>query len=176
MAILKAPAEPQEISGTANAWDIIESQLGSPLPKDYKDFVNAFGTGSINGFIVVLNPFSSNKFANLLERGQLELEAYATLKTEFPQYYTHDVYPASDGLLPFAITDNGDVFYWQTLRAPEYWRVIAYEARGPEYYIFNGPMTDFISALLTQSIECRFLPRNLTHHAPYFRCANQANH
>jgi hypothetical protein len=138
------------------------------LPEDYKGFIQAFGSGTINSFLVVLNPFSSNKYINLLQRGRMELDAYATSKKGFPQYYVHDIYPLQGGLLPFGGTDNGEVLYWNTTGTPENWSVVTYESRGPKYFTFGGNMTDFLTRLLTKTIECDVLPRSFPSTAPVF--------
>ena len=91
--ILSPPVDPQEVALTDD-WEAIEKQLSTPLPKDYKAFVRAYGTGTINHFIVVYNPFSRNKFVRLVERGQRLLQSLATLISDFPEYYPHVVYPA----------------------------------------------------------------------------------
>lgn len=42
--------------------------LGMILPLDYKKFINKYGTGSINDFIWILNPFSENENLNLIKK------------------------------------------------------------------------------------------------------------
>lgn len=165
--ILQPPLDPQEVA-TSNDWDAIEKQLSTPLPEDYKAFVRAYGTGTIDRFIVVFNPFSSNSFVNLVERSRHQLQALAESIGAFPQYYVDVVYPSPGGLLPFAATDNGEIFYWQTTGSPEQWTVRVFESRGPKCCDFNGPMTDFLHALLTRSIECDVLPRGFPSHRPAF--------
>ena len=171
--ILSPPVDPQEVALTDD-WEAIEKQLSTPLPKDYKAFVRAYGTGTINHFIVVYNPFSRNKFVRLVERGQRLLQSLATLISDFPEYYPHVVYPAPGGLLPFAGTDNGDVFYWQTIGTPEKWTVRVLESRGPDYYDFAGQMTDFLESLLTKSIQCDVLPQSFPFDRPVFEPIGQS--
>jgi len=165
--VLQPPLKPQEVTATDD-WEAIEKQLSTPLPEDYKSFVRTYGTGTINRFIVVFNPFSANKFVNLVERGRLELQALASLAADFPQYYPLLLYPSPGGLLPFAATDNGDIIHWRTIGTPEQWTVTVGESRGPKYYDFCGQMTDFLEALLTRSIECDVLPRSFPSHRPVF--------
>lgn len=167
-AVLSPPAEPRETRLGA-AWDGIEKRLGTRLPSDYTAFVETYGSGSIDEFLVVLNPFASNRNINLLECGRLRSQAYAELRARFPEMYVHDVYPAPGGLLPFAITDNGNVFYWKTAGEPNTWTVVAYEGRGPQFYEFPGGMTDFLAALLTRSIVLEVLPADFPSEAVTFR-------
>lgn len=58
----------------------MEKNLGMILPLDYKKFINKYGTGSINDFIWILNPFSENENLNLIKKGHVIREAYAYSK------------------------------------------------------------------------------------------------
>jgi hypothetical protein len=162
------PPKPREVGGSED-WKAVEAQLGTPLPEDYRAFIVAFGTGTIDGFMMVFNPFSANRFVNLIERGRAELEAYVEVfqppagspfltggarKTELP----HPVYPSPGGLLPFAGTDNGEIFFWKTAGAPDQWTTVVYAARGPEYFEYPGGMTDLLGALLSRTTTCSVLP------------------
>lgn len=167
-AVLQPPQEPREVPADNEAWKSVEDRLGTRLPQDYKAFIELFGTGSTGGFIWVFNPFSSNKHVNLIEHGRLELGGLASLKEEFPQDYVHDAYPTPGGLLPFAVTDNGDMLHWKTVGEPDHWTVIVYESRGPKYYGFDGSMTDFLASVLTRSVACDVFPPDFPGDHPTF--------
>ncbi len=141
-AVLPPPLNPPEVLD-ADAWEGAERQLGTRLPADFKAFVNTYGTGRIDDFLVVFNPFSSNRFVNLIERGRSDLEGMAMLKQGFPQSYPFDVYPAPGGLLPCAATDNGNILYWRTVGVPEQWPIVVYESRGPSYCISGVQLRSF---------------------------------
>ena len=51
-------------------------------------------------------------------------------------------------LLPWAITDNGDVLYWRTAGDPDEWIVTINEGRGPEWHEYPGGTADFLVAWL----------------------------
>ena len=54
-------AVPKTTSGNDNSdWDALPAGLGKRLPNVYKEFVSIYGTGSIGGFLWVLNPFYPN--------------------------------------------------------------------------------------------------------------------
>jgi len=150
-------------------WKVVEEQLGTGLPEDYKRFLEVFGIGTINGFLVVLVPRSSNQHVDLLKRGRSELEAYETSKREFPTYYRDDIYPIPGGILPFAVTDNGEVLYWRTVGSPERWTVTVYESRGPKKVDFNGGMTEFLVAVLSGKVGCDVLPQGFSKSPPVFK-------
>jgi hypothetical protein len=50
--------------GLPSQWNDIELILGTPLPGDYKAFINAYGTGYFNDLFHVFNPFSGSDRAN----------------------------------------------------------------------------------------------------------------
>src|ERR1700677_407805 len=147
--LLHPPVMPEETKGD-RTWAEVENQLGTRLPEDYKLFVGSFGTGSINRFITVFNPFSSNRFINLIERGRLDLEGLGGLREKFPQQYVHERFPLPGGFLPVASTDNGEIFYWKTNGDAEQWTVVVYESRGPNYFSFSGSITEFLASLLSR--------------------------
>lgn len=40
-------------------WDIIENKMNFKFPQDYKEFIDIYGEGGINGFLWILSPFSN---------------------------------------------------------------------------------------------------------------------
>ena len=168
IAILAPPPEPQE-AGRESEWARVEHELGVRLPEDYKKFVQIYGSGMIDGFVVVLNPFSANRNINLIEAGRLDREALAELRAGYPDDYRHDLYPAPGGLLPFAITDNANVFYWNTNGEPDRWTVVVYEGRGPAYCEFGRGMSDVLAGLLARTVRFDVLPRDFPSAKPVFQ-------
>lgn len=65
-SLLPRPAQPSE-QGSTSQWASVTSKLGGPLPTDYMQFIDHYGSGTINSFLTVFNPFSANPHVNLLE-------------------------------------------------------------------------------------------------------------
>jgi hypothetical protein len=166
MAVLPPPEKPREVS---DDWEAVEKELGTPLPEDYKEFIRVYGSGSIDKFLVVFNPFSANEFVNLLDGGLSHLGAFATIAAQFPQYFPQPIFPSPGGILTFARTDNGDALYWVTSGPPEQWTVTVFESRGDEHFDFDGSMTEFLVALLTRSIQCSVFPEDFPSEEVAFR-------
>lgn len=143
---------------TKEEWDEIELKLGIKLPTDYKQFINRYGVGSINDFLWVLNPFTQNSNLNLIEKGKEIREAYDISKNEFPEDFMHDVFPSNGGLLPCAITDNGDEIYWLTSNIVDEWNIIVYESRSSDYYEYNVGLAEFLYKILAKELECSAFP------------------
>lgn len=143
---------------TKEKWDEIEFILGIKLPTDYKKFINTYGVGSIGEFLVVLNPFTQNMNLNLIEKGKEIREAYIVSKNAFPEDFTHNVFPTEGGLLPCAITDNGDEIYWLTSNIGDEWHIVVYESRSASYYEYNMGLAEFLYKILTKEVECFAFP------------------
>jgi hypothetical protein len=170
--ILSSPESPREAHGD---WQAIERTLGATLPTDYHDFIEAFGSGKIDDFIVILNPFSSNRFNNLVQRANRDMDDFRQSKSKFPQYYPHDVFPNPGGLLPVGSTDNGDLICWETKGPSDEWSIVVYDTRAADHSSHDGPITNFITALLNTSVRCPVFPRDFPSNSPSFTPAGQVN-
>ncbi|MEI7768003.1 MAG: SMI1/KNR4 family protein [Phycisphaerae bacterium] len=158
-AILPVPPSPVETH--RRPWSAVEQEVGTQLPDDYKAFIEQYGSGRISEFIWVLNPFSSNQFINVCGQMVALLGALAALARDFGVPCPYPLFPHSGGLLPFAVTDNGDVLYWVTHGDPNTWRVVVNEARGPKYEEFALNATDFLAGILTHRVNCTVFPESL---------------
>jgi SMI1-KNR4 cell-wall len=157
LAILTPPPAPAE-TPPREGWHEVESRIGTALPGDYKAFVERYGTGSIDSFLWIFNPFSRNEHVNLIAQVQTQLDALRALRDEFGEDLPYSLYPDDGGLLPFAATDNGDVLHWKTEGTPDEWTVVVNDSRAPEYEEFRSGLTDFLSNLLTRAEACRIFP------------------
>ena len=64
---ISAPEKPVENKEVVD-WKVIEKQIGTKLPRDYKKFIEIYGTGWISNFLWIFNPFSINKYLNMINR------------------------------------------------------------------------------------------------------------
>jgi hypothetical protein len=158
-AILPPPPTPVEAHG--KTWSVVEQEIGTQLPDDYKIFIDQYGSGRINGFIWVFNPFASGRFINLGRQIVDRLGALETLARDFGEQCPYPCFPQKGGLLPFAATDNGDVIYWITDGDPNAWRVAVNQARGPKYEEFSLNATGFLAGILTHKTKCTVFPKSL---------------
>jgi hypothetical protein len=138
------------------------------LPSDYKAFIERYGSGTIDHFLWVLNPFSANKNANLLEQRESILNAVRELKKDWPDQHPYNLFPEPSGLLPFGGSDNGDMVFWLTDGEPDEWRVVVNAARDPEYDRFDCNMTDFLAGILTRRIRSIVFPDGFPSPQPVF--------
>ena len=139
-------------AGTPATWDEVEARLGKRLPADYKAFIDRYGTGSIGDFLWVLTPATENPFLNFFEKGNVMLDGYRQLRASWPREYPHTAYPEEGGLLPWAVSDNGDELYWLTEGDPDQWPTVIV-SRGVPHEEYRMPMGDFLAGLITRRIE-----------------------
>jgi hypothetical protein len=143
------------------AFTAVESRISLLLPDDYKRLVCAFGTGSWKSFLWVLNPFSSNRFLNLLEKEQHQLDAERTIRAQWPKNVPFALYPEPGGLFPWALTDNGDRLYWLTKGNPDEWTTVIFESRGPEYDCHELSCCDLLRRWVGGELEISVFPDDI---------------
>jgi hypothetical protein len=169
-AVLPPPAGPVETPRRgAEDWAAVEGGLGTPLPPDYKAFVEGYGTGAIDDFLWVFNPFSANEHANLISQTKVRLDSLRSLRDEFQLDIRYELFPAGGGLLPFGATANGDVLFWETAGEPQDWAVIVGESRASEYESFGSNMTGFLHDILSRKEVSRIFPEDFPTASPVFK-------
>lgn len=162
------PPELKKEASRADEWISVESTIGTELPSDYKEFIDLYGSGSIDRFLTIFDPFSRNENTNLLDAIRTKLEALRELQDEFQSERKYAIFPEPGGLLPFGGTDNGDVLFWKTSGKPEAWSVVINESRAPEYEEFSSCMTDFLVGVLTRTVRSSILPQAFPNPNPAF--------
>jgi len=170
--VLEPPEEPNEAPRPED-WSAVEERLGTPLPGDYKTFIEAYGTGRIDNFLWVYNPFAANENLNLLKEVQEVGEIYAELGRgghETPPPF----FPSPGGLLPLGATDNGDFLFWKVSGPPDTWTIVVNESRAPEYEEFDGGLSAFLVAILNGGFTSKIFPDDFPSEAPGFKPAGRA--
>lgn len=133
-------------------WNHIEESLGTPLPLDYRDFIDRFGGGLIDDCLIVLSPVAHNPHLSLQKETLAWLDAYRQIRAEGEEL-PYTLFPEPDGLLPWAYTDFGDVLFWKTKDSPDKWTVCVNATRSPNWEEFDSSMSVFIYALLSHQIR-----------------------
>lgn len=145
-------------SGSIEAFAPVEAQLSLLLPMDYKQLICGYGSGSWQEFLWVLNPFSRNKYLNLVEQSRRLLEAERIIRGDWPDLVPFALYPEEGGLFPWGITDNGDRLFWRTEGEPGSWPIIVFESRGPEYECHQLSCCDFLREWLRGELIVSVFP------------------
>ena len=166
MAVLPSPDRPVEV-GSIAAWGPVHSTLGEVLPEDYIQFIMRYGTGEIGGWLSVLNPFSANPNLNLLDIGFGLLAGFREIKKELPESIPYPLHYEPDGLLPWGVSIDGDVFCFRTRGLSGYWTTVVI-GRHTDPEEFPLSFSQFIRGVLTgelQTLACPTdLPRTFARH------------
>jgi hypothetical protein len=156
LAVLPAPSTPAE-SSAANNWGTITDQFGEPLPNDFMQFIDHYGSGTVNAHISVFNPFSTNPHLNLIRQSMIQLSALRLLKAEFPEEIPFPLFFEPGGLLPWGLSIDGDVYCWLTKGISGRWEVVVIcRSGGAEH--FSVTMTQFLARLIKEDIVSASVP------------------
>jgi hypothetical protein len=100
--------------GQPDSWAEVEAALGTGLPSDFKSFTELYGSGKVDDFLYLFNPFTAGQDGNLLAEKDRVLESYRQTRARFPERLPLPAFPNPGGVLPLGRTDNGDELYWVT--------------------------------------------------------------
>lgn len=163
--IVTPPENPVEVPNEA-IWSAVENNLAK-LPDDYRAFIQRYGTGCIDSFIWIFNPAAENPFLNLEQQALKQEETIKAINEGGMEKFI-PFFPASLGVLPFGITDNGDVLFWSNKGEPNSWTVAVLEPRRSPMLEFDMNMTCFLAGLCEGSITCEAFPEDFPSSAPVF--------
>lgn len=168
--ILPTPQNPMEIPNSS-VWEKTENTLGFHLPFDYKDFLENYGSGSINDFLWIFNPVAKNPNIELLWQAKIRIQALLELKSE-GEIFPYELYPIEKGIFPFAATDNGDVFFLKLSNLNPENSIVINEGRSAKCEEFPMNWGDFLLHLLKGKINSKILPKKVFQGVPVFNSAS----
>jgi hypothetical protein len=158
--LLPPPAEPVE-PGQPDGWAAVEATLGTGLPGDFKAFTELYGSGTVDDFLYLFNPFATSQDGNLVAEKDRVLASYRQTRARFPDRLPLPAFPDAGGVLPLGRTDNGDELYWVTGGDPDDWPVALLESRAALQELHRIPVTGFLTALAANELTSRVLPAEL---------------
>jgi hypothetical protein len=158
--LLPPPADPVE-PGRPDGWPAVEAALGTGLPADFKAFTELYGSGTVDDFLYLFNPFTAGEDGNLLVEKDRVLAAYHQTRARFPERLALPPFPEEGGVLPLGRTDNGDELYWVTDGQPDGWPVVLLESRAALQEVHPMPVTGFLAALAANQLTSRILPTDV---------------
>ncbi|MFJ2774935.1 SMI1/KNR4 family protein [Streptomyces sp. NPDC087300] len=140
-------------------WAVAEQRLGTSLPQDYKELVEAYGGGVFDETVWLLDPACPDEDYNLLDQASERAEVLANL-------WESEAKPAQlqeDGahVLPWAyIEGSGALLYWLRWpgQKPDEWTVMFNEGRGPEWEHHAQPCVLFLLSVLTGEADTKYFP------------------
>jgi hypothetical protein len=155
--LLPPPADPVE-PARPDGWAEVEAAIGAQLPGDFKAFTELYGSGMVDDFLYLFNPFAAGQDGNLLVEKDRVLAAYRQTRAQFPDRLSLPPFPEEGGVLPLGRTENGDELYWVTARDPDDWPVALLESRAAFLEVHPMPVTGLLAALAANQLTSRVLP------------------
>ena len=146
-------------TGDTMQWIETEKKLGIKLPNDYKEFIDTYGTGIIANFLIVFSPFSTNENMNLFSQLNMYRDSYLILKESYPKDFTYEIFPNERGLLPWGMSENGDVLSWTVSQNSQDWKIII-DGRSGDFFEYNGLITKFLYSILTKNLVSPVFPED----------------
>ena len=150
--LVPPPSESFEV-GTLAQWRKFENQLGVKLPRDYREFVFAYGSGLFAIFYRVYNPFAASEYIALLPSSKRICDLDRESQRAYPERFPYPYYPEPGGLLPWGNDENGNDYFWLTQGPPTKWIVVQDENRGKGICVQRYTMTGFLVAILQRKVR-----------------------
>lgn len=153
---MRAVPPPQKpLESFAGPWAQIETEIGSPLPQDYKDYARLYGSGYFLQFLHVDTPRTGNPNIRLEKQVPSMCAMFAQFDGDDRPY---PLWPEPGGLMPFGGTDNGDTLFWLRRGTPDEWPVVLADRGGWEFELHECCMTDFLAGLALGAIRPTIFP------------------
>ncbi len=164
--VLPLRAEPR-VKSTAKDWENLSTSL-LPYPKEYREFIDHYGAGCIDGFLWIFHPTISNTNLNLEHQYTKQLDIISSIVLEDTSTNNIQNLQRTYGLYPFGITDNGDVLFWIRQGDTKDWKIAILEARGTVVEIIDLSLLSFLSNLISGKLKCRAFPNDFPSSNPQF--------
>ena len=146
----------------------VSKRLLTPLPEDYFLFVERYCEGTINEFIRILLPASENQYFDLGAQCRELGSVLSEVRAQNPEV-PYVGYPAPGGLIPWARSQNGDVFFWKSGDPdPKRWPVVLCDGGMWDWETHPGPMTACLTDLLKGKVGRTILPGDFPPPRPIF--------
>jgi hypothetical protein len=167
---------PQSAGSGPVDWDRVENGMRTALPADYKEMIETYGRGSFDGFLWVLQPSDPNKNLDLESRRVEAMWSLRILQSDpSTQAYgggesvPYRVEEGAEEIIPWAVTDNGDICYWVARwESPDEWTVAVNEGGAPEWESFDGSATQFLLEVFSGTFSSEIFPEDFPSLNPSF--------
>lgn len=153
--------ERPRVSGATAPWDQAVDEVGFGFPADYREFVDAYGAGTVNDELFIAAPALRPRpgyrsgFRGLVDvttaglgRSIAEMREDAVALGD-QATYPFPIHPEADGLLIWGYNGNTDVCFWDTSEAdPDRWIVVVFLLSSRVWERFDGGMAEFLLAVV----------------------------
>ena len=160
------PSEPIENKGS---WRQVEDELGTPLPSDYKQFIDEYGRGILLNLFWVFTPFPSSPTGGVLTAIDEIFAGYRIVSDTHSDICPYKLFPHDGGLLPFAQSDNGDELHWLTKGQPDDWHVVMSNLSAMAFHEYEGcSFSKFMCEIASGRLKSPLIPERFVSASPRF--------
>lgn len=158
--LLGAPAY-----GGATDWNAAARELGAAVPTDFRELLDAFGSGRIGHDTLLLRPFAPDGNFDQIVRHRERLEDLEMIWEDEAELVPDEITKPAEfdqlGVRPmlWAASGLGFYLYWIACddTAPDLWRIAVEPARGGIWETHPGTATNLLLRLLRGETTTRFL-------------------
>lgn len=137
-------------------WKVVEADLGTALPADYKALADHYPGVLVDSFLAVFHPVPREGNFSLREFADQTLGYLRLRREDLPHHVPYALFPEPGGLLPWGVTDNNNFLFWLTAGQPDEWQVVVTD--NEEWWTHRGSMRSFLAGVLRKEIRCPVLP------------------
>ncbi|MCM2421329.1 SMI1/KNR4 family protein [Streptomyces sp. RKAG293] len=153
---------PPAATPAAKDWTSVENDIGTVLPRDYKELIGAYGGGRFDFHLWLLEPGCENRFYDLSVANDGRMDDFEDL-WDLGEEKPGELEEEGSRIIAWGTTDNGEGLYWliRPGQEPDDWTVMVNEARGPRWEHFAMTCTNFLASLLAGSVRSDILASRL---------------
>ena len=134
--LVPPPLDPRNATGD---WAALEAEMGLVFPDDYKQFIGAYGTGTMCSLFEIDSPFRLSEIYQMpaKEAWITRTGIYHELDRFSDSFSPYSIYPKNSGLLPCATYGTTDIIGWLMNLDPNLWYIV-YRDRENGYFELPG--------------------------------------
>ncbi|MCN9244074.1 hypothetical protein NGF19_25390 [Streptomyces sp. RY43-2] len=138
-------------------WAVLEADLGTALPSDFRSLAEAYPVLVIDDFLMVSVPLpgAEASWASGCREDEILQDLYEMGDTE-----GYVPFPRPGGLIGWAESYSGDSFYWRTSPGdPDAWPVVVRTDNG-DWLEFPVGAVEFLAGVYRRSLYVPGMPRD----------------
>lgn len=138
-------------------WRVIERQMETSLPNDYKELIDRMGGGYLEEYMYILEPDCRNRHYDLVDMTDERTDVNDFFFDE--EGKPPELQAKGSFLIPWATTDNGEYLFWRCLpgQHPNKWTIMINQGRDWTWEHINLNCTDFLHASLKKEVRSEIL-------------------
>ncbi|WP_338699772.1 SMI1/KNR4 family protein [Streptomyces sp. Q6] len=165
-AALAAMTQWRAPGGRGVDWGVLEADLGTALPVDFRSLAAAYPVLVIGDFLTVSLPAPGAEAAWASESRNDEILQDLHEMEDMEDYVP---YPQPGGLISWGESDRGDAFYWKTSPAdPDAWPVVI-RTDNADWIGFPMGVVEFLTGWFGHTLDVPGLPGSFPGGSPAVR-------